>query len=77
MELTLHLLLEHEAAMNLLELRLHRESTDVSLQMDAVDHAHAEQDEGHQLHVRAAQATAAAQSGSHRALLLVLKGHPT
>ena len=82
--LTFHLLLEREAAVDLLELGLHGQPPDVGLQVRAVHHADAEHDERDVLRLRAHQAAAppaARRAAAGRGVaalpvLLVLKDHP-
>lgn len=56
LRLTFHLLLQCEASVDLLELRLHGEPSDVGLQVCAVHHADAEHDERDVLRLGAHQA---------------------
>lgn len=78
--LTFHLLLQREAPVDLLQLGLHGQASDVGLQVRAVHHADAEHDERDVLRLGADQATAPAPGarrlvGRGRLLLLVLEDH--
>lgn len=78
--LTFHLLLQSEASVNLLELGLHGQPTDVGLQVGAVHHADAEHYERDVLGFRAHQAASPPACtrglvGRGGVLLLVLKDH--
>lgn len=72
---TFHLLLQGEAAVDPLELRLHGQPADVRLQVRPVHHANPEHDQGDVLRLRGHQAALPLCLSHTAAILLVLKHH--
>lgn len=72
---TFHLLFEGEAAVDPLELRLHRQPADVGLQVRPVHHADPEHDQGDVLRLRGHQAALPLRLRHAAAILLILEHH--
>lgn len=72
---TFHLLLQGEAAVDPLELRLHRQPANVCLQVCPVHHADPEHDQGDMLRLRGHQAALSLRLRHAVIVLFVLKHH--